>query len=293
MRASHYKVDYHLICVLYFSEQVPSGLDISLVWGALRVLGNRSVDLSFFLRGDTEISTVEKSTLGAPALNEVLVSKGDQLLSAAAASVRDDAANAILDSDVNFLFKRAGKWDGQTMPPILTLSVSADVIEQVGMETIIGVLKRVFNVADRSSPICGLVDMARPEDASAGMVYGSCWPRTAPLSRWIEHMGWLYSGANKGDRLRGLYWGNYVGPSILKRLGGQKGFVDLCAKRACNYDGTPNAHCWHLPNGVFVSLCMNPLDCRPGIPAGIHPAAEANLRWLVREMGTKGVLNHW
>ncbi len=288
-----YKVDYHLICSIYFSDEIISGTEIAQLWTTLRALGGRSVEMSFVCRGDTDISNLENSLLGSPALSKVLVARGDQMASVGAAVVRPDAGNAITDSDVNFGFVRDGIWDGEHAPATLDLSISGHVIEQVGTETILGVVKHFFDVADRCSPICGLVDLATPDDAAAGMVYGTTYPRNAPLHRWIEHMSWMYSGAKRRDCVRGLYWGNYFGPKILDRLGGHKVFLESCRVNARNYDGTPNAQYWDLPHGVFISLCLDPLDSRPGLPIGLHPAAEFNLRWLVRELGTKGVLNQW
>jgi hypothetical protein len=219
--------------------------------------------------------------------------QADKIVSAGASSVRPDAYNATLDSDLNFTFNRNGRWDGQIAPAILQLSVSGQLIQQVGSGTLLSLLRRIFEVADRHTPICGLVDLARPNDAFAGMVYGTSWARTAPLARWVDHLKWVYSGQFKGDKLRGLYWGNYLGPNHLKLVGGRDRFLKVCAKNACNHDGSPNAHAWEFPNGLFLSLCFDPADCRPDSPIGLHPAAEANLKWVIRELGPSGVLNTW
>jgi hypothetical protein len=210
-----------------------------------------------------------------------------------ASSVRPDAKNAILDSDVNFTIGRGRVWYGQEMPPALNVSFSSQVLEQAGSDVVIGILRCLFEIADKYSPISGLVDLARPDDAFAGMVYDAAWPRTAPLNRWIEQIAWVFSGAKKGDRLRGLYWGNYLGPKVLKCLGGRERFFELCVEKARSYDGSPDAICWRFPHGLFVSLCLNPLDCRPGSPFGMDVAAEANLKWLLPELGRAGVLNNW
>jgi hypothetical protein len=56
-------------------------------------------------------------------------------------------------------------------------------------------------------------------------------------------------------------------------------------------DGTPNAHIWEFGNGVFVSLCLNPLGCKPGVP--LDHSAMFNLQWLHKELGGKGALCGW
>jgi hypothetical protein len=256
------------------------------------VLGDRPVEMSVMCRGDTE-SADQRSTLGSPSFGDLLVARDGQVASAGADSVRRNAANAVLDSDVSFGFKRDGVWDGQAAPPMIRLSVSNQVAEQAGASVVTDLLRRVHEVVDGYSPICGLVDLARPADAYAGMVYGTAWPQNAPLARWVEQTRWLYSAAKKQDRLRGLYWGNYLGPKILKRLGGPDAFSSAFRQHARSHDGSGNAHQWHFPNGMFVSLCLDPLDCRPDRPAGLHPAAERNMKWLVRELGAKGVLDQW
>jgi hypothetical protein len=293
MPKPYYTVEYHLICVTYFSHDVPTSENIALAWTSLRALGNIPMEMSMFCRGETKSSRLDESLVGSPAMSELLIARGDEVLAASACSVRPDAKNAVSDSDVTFIFSRNQIWEGQEAPAILELSVSGQVLEQVGTTAMCDVLKGVLDLVDRNSPICALVDLARPQDAFAGMVYGTAWPRTAPLSRWVEHMNWVYSGAKRGDRLRGLYWGNYLGRKILSQLGGREKVLEACEKNLCNYDGTPNSHRWPFANGLFISLCFDPLDCRPGAPSGLAVAAEANLRWLSHELGTKGVLNHW
>jgi hypothetical protein len=292
MAKRDYRVDYHLICVAYFSKDMPSGSDLAELWSSLSVLGNRRVKASYVLRGDTKISKLKALTLGSPVLGDFLISRGSEI-SIGASSVRRDAGNAILDSDLNFIFSTKGTWDGGPTPGHIELSISAQVLEQAGLRAVLQTVRSFFEITDRSSPIFGLADVARPDDAFAGTVYGTTWPLTAPLARWIEQIAWMTSGAKKGDCVRGIYWGNYLSSNILQRLGGQREFASLFAKNACSYNGAANAHSWQFSNGMFFSLCQDPLDCRPNMSAGMTVAAWMNLKWLVSELGTKGVLNSW
>jgi len=146
-------------------------------------------------------------------------------------------------------------------------------------------------VADRYSPPYGLIDVAAAEDCYGGMVYvpfffGNCY-----LHRRIEHEKWLYACSKRRDQARGVYWGNYFGPAILERLGGRQQFLERYRQQAQFDDGRCNALIWDFPNGVFVSLCLDPLGCKPGPP--LDPSAGANGRWLAQELGSRGVLNPW
>jgi len=293
MAKKNYKVDYHLICAIYFVNDGPSGTDLADLWSCLSRLDNRSVQISFMRRNDTDISTLKDSKLGSLELSEILIEKGNHLTSIGTSLVRTDAINAISDSDVNFQFSRNEIWNGQQAPAILKLSVSSQVIEQVGIKSMLEILNSFFHVADLSAPIFGLVNVAHPDDAFAGMVYGTAWPGNASLNHLIEQNNWVYSGAKKEDRMRGIYWGNYLGSKILNRLGGREAFIEVFSKHACYYDSTPNANLWQFTNGLFVSLCLDPLDSRPGLPMGLDPVIEANVKWLVCELGAKGVLNQW
>ena len=79
---------------------------------------------------------------------------------------------------------------------MLCLSISAQVVADVGTEAILGLLRSLFEVCDSYSPICGLVDIAQPTDAAAGMVYGTTFPGNASRgTHWVEQINWSFSGA--------------------------------------------------------------------------------------------------
>ncbi len=146
-------VDYHFICAVYFSDDVPSGEDLAKLWSGLGVLGDWPVELSFVCRGDTEVSLRQKSTLGTALLGDIFVSKADKIISAGASSFRKNAHNAILDSDVNFIFSRDNTWNGYPLPASLSLSVSDQLIQQIGSGTLLSMLRRFFDITDVYAPI--------------------------------------------------------------------------------------------------------------------------------------------
>jgi len=165
-------------------------------------------------------------------------------------------------------------------------------MDRAGSGVVLELVPTFFSTSDLASPICGLVDLGRPWDTFAGGVFGMAWPGCAPLARYVERLNWALSGALKRDRLRGLYWGNYLGPRVLERLGGEESFHRLFTEEARKADGTPDAHYWRFDHGVFVSLCLDPIECRPNHPFG-HVLVMHQAHWLIKELAVRGVLNQW
>jgi hypothetical protein len=199
--------------------------------------------------------------------------------------------DTIHDCDLYFSHNDPSRWDGTDTRPEFTLSISGQWLNELGVETYLDNLKDYFEIADRHSPPYGLIDLATPDDALAGWVYGSVNFMQTPIHRRVELANWVYSASKRGDRARGIYWGNYFGPKILAKLGGREEFLKRYREQTTLKDGTPIAHIWEFANGVFVSLSMNPLKCKPGIPLDIGTIF--NLQWLVKTLGSCGVLNSW
>src|SRR5262249_41829952 len=76
-----------------------------------------------------------------------------------------------------------------------------------------------------------------------------------------------------------------------ERLGGRERFVEAYRAKARLLDGSSNAHIWEFPNGVFISLCVDPLGCKPGLPMDFF--ANFNMQWLHQRLGPSGALNMW
>ncbi len=290
MGKSLYKVDYHLIVYLYLKfDELPDVKEISKLWESLARLGNRSVAVTFAFNDPAE-QTHDKASLGSVSVSQRLLEPQKPVTHFTASVARHDyARDRVRDSDLGFSLVREGTFYGQDTLGYLSLDLSNKVIEETGVETVLDILKQFLEVADRHSAPYGLVDLAMPDDAWAGMVYQTAWPGAAPLHRWLEQQRWVESGS-KGDRVRGIYWGNYLGAKILARLGGRESFLQRFREKARNYDGTANALVWDFANGAFVSLCLDPLGCRPGY---LHTAAQTNAFWLNREFGINGLLYHW
>ena len=288
-----YSVDFHIITVIYFIDPGLAASDVGRLWLCLEPLGRYRAQTHVFKKGDVKSSHKKSIRVGSPDYLDCILSAKANLISLASSSFRKDAHNAILDSDINFIYSADRKWDGRDAPTELCLSLSGQVVESIGVDVTLGIVRSLFEISDAYSPLCGLVDLAKPNDAGAGLVYGTTFPGNASVGRWLEQLNWLYSAWQIKDRLRGVYWGNYIGANVLKRLGGKEAFASRFVEGSRNFDGSPSALCWRFENGVFLTLCADPLDCRPDMPSGIHFAAESNLRWLVPELGMAGVLNPW
>jgi len=293
MPTGSYRVDYHLVQTIYFEPgQVPSGPEFAQLWSATRIFGSHRVVGAFWHFGGEIPSELPQFEIGSLGHVEPLLAKGAQpIYGGGTVAQKNVARDSTIDSDFYFAFCDASRWQvGETMPSLL-LSISGQWFEKAGVEVVLKMLKESFAVADRRAPPYGLIDLAPSEDCFAGMAYVSTWMQRLPLHRWVEQGNWVYAASRKGDRARGIYWGNYFGPKILTRLGGRENFIRRYREQTKSADQAPNAHIWEFTNGVFVSLCLNPMGCKPGVP--LDYSAMFNLQWLQRELGAKGVLCGW
>jgi|GEM_PF-1447905 len=289
-----YRVAYHTIQTIYFDFDSPlTGPELIHTWKGMRAFGQHQVVGAFWQRqGDRlNIGAEAKFELGSldyvlPMLNGI-----DPIYGGGTVAQNNLSRGPIQDCDFYFTHKDQSRWEGVDTRPEFTLALSGQWVEQLGVDIILSKLREHFAVADAHCPPYGLVDLATPEDAWAGMVYGSLWMMQSPLLRWFEQGQWVYTASKLGDRARGIYWGNYLGPKILARLGGREAFVSRYREQAKFNDGSPSAHIWEFSNGVFVSLSLDPLGCKPGAPLD-YPAI-FNLRWLHQELGTRGALSSW
>lgn len=297
MARKRYHVDYHLVQNIYFEPETGlSGPEFAQIWSATRAFGEHRVTGSFWHAGGLPVGGwgSHEFEIGSLEFVEPLLVKGPQPIYGGGTFARDDAArNGTLDADFYFAHGDGSRWEGFETLPDLLWTISGQWLEATGVNVVLDMLKVNLAVADRHSPIYGLVDLARSEDCHAGMCYGSIWMMSLPLHRWVEQGNWVRAASKKGDRVRGIYWGNYFGPKLLKRLGGRDEFVARYREQATLKDGSLDAQIWEFTNGVFVSLCADPIDCKPIWPACLDFSAKFNLRWLQHELGARGALCGW
>jgi hypothetical protein len=197
------------------------------------------------------------------------------------------ARNSTLDCDFYYAHSSASRCLGAATLPCLHFAVSGQWFERAGVETVLQKVKEHFEVADRYAPPYGLIDVSASEDCYAGLVYGSVWPSDAPVHRYVEQANWVYAGSKARSKARGIYWGNYFGPAILERLGGRTRFLAAFQKQV-NLHGNQGTRIWEFPNGILITLGVDPLRFSPG---QVVPGSQ--VMWLTCELGTHGVLGAW
>lgn len=290
-----YRVEYHVIQVIYFdNDSVLTGPEFADVWSGMKIFGRKDkVVGSFWRRKGWEFTSCGEARfeLGSLERVEPMLNGSEPVYGGGTSVKRNVARDTIRDCDFYFGHKDPSRWDGIDTRPEFNLAISGQWFERLGVELALGKFKEHFEIADTHCPPYGLIDIATGDDAFAGLLYGSLWIQRAPMHRWLEQGDWVFAASKKGDRARGVYWGNYFGPKILNRLGGRDDFVRRYREQATLRDGSVGAHIWEFPNGVFFSLCLDPLGCKPGEPLDF--SAMFNFRWLQHELGRNGVLTAW
>lgn len=292
MAAGSYRVDYHVNGVVYFEHgRELSGPDFARLWSGTRIFGSHNITGEFWHEGSLPGKT-RRIQLGSMERIQQLLELGDMPIFGGGVHVRaNESRCAILDRDFYYSHGSATRGSGYDITPQLQYTISGQWFEQTGSEAVLSHLREHFEVADRYCPRYGLVDISASEDGYGGTVYDPCFCLNSPLHRWTEDFRWLYACSKRKDQARGIYWGNYFGPAILARLGGREAFLTRFRRQAQSADGRPTVRIWEFTNGVFVSLCMDPLGCKPGSP--LDGWAGQNLHWLMLDLGSHGVLNPW
>ena len=109
-----------------------------------------------------------------------------------------------------------------------------------------------------------LVDIAPMEETGAdGIYHPESHPHVSPRSpaRDIEAKKWTRLREKRRDFVRGVFWGNYLGPEMLERLGGKESFrrryIEKAKQEVLNWrslvQDTPHG-------GLFVKISRDPLD---------------------------------
>lgn len=287
-----YRVEYQVFGAIYFEpDRMLSGPDLGQCWQETGIFGKQKGPGRFYrLDALPDLNKPGTISLGSAEVLEALLAAGSQPIFGGVSCGRPH--RRFEDCDFYFGHDPSNRCFGYDTLPLFMTGCSGQWFERAGTEAVVELFRRQFEVADKHGPPYALIDVAAAEDCYSGFAYVSCFSLNNRLHRWAEHIRFLYAcSRGRRDQARGVYWGNYFGPAILERLGGRERFLARFREQAQDAFGRPNAHVWEFPNGVFVSLCFDPLECKPGSP--LSGAAGQNLHWLVLELGACGVLNPW
>jgi hypothetical protein len=287
-----YRVEYQIFTVAYFEPgSVLPATELAKLWSRTSVFGKESCHGNFWHEDRIPRANKPRSfRLGATSgLAGLLDRDSNRPIYGGAA--RAQRTGRTTDCDIIFELNSGGRQWGYETPPVFMMGLSGQWFERAGTSVYLENLKDQLDAFDRTLVPCGFVDIAASEDCYSGFVYVSHFCSNARLHRWAEHMKFMFACSRRRDQARGVYWGNYFGRSILKRLGGRDNFVRRYRDQARNGNGVPTGFCWEFANGVFVSLSLDPIDCKPGPP--ISGNVVNNMLWLILELGSRGVLNPW
>lgn len=294
MAKERYCVDYHVTSVCYLEPglELP-GPDLARLWSGTRIFGSQVAIGDFWHSGNVPLGN-RRLTLGDTNLLQPLLHLSSMPIYGGGVCVqsRSVARNVIMDRDFYYAHTPASRSFGYATKPFLLYAVSGPWFENAGPDNVVAHIREHFEVADRLRAPYGLIDLSHADDCYGGAAYDdSSWVGNIPLHRCFEHVKWLYTRSQRSDQARGVYWGNYFGAEILDRLGGRGPFLTRFRQQARYADDRPSARIWEFDNGVLVTLCLDPLDCKPGQP--LDGWATQNMHWLMLELGSQGVLNPW
>ena len=149
-------------------------------------------------------------------------------------------------------------------------------------------IETLWRVAcNRDDFLHGLADVGTLQETGRGRIYGSIEPGIAQFSARVRRLLWLRSGSKRGFRLRGVSWGQFLGPSAALRLGDIPAVIEDYNRLAdpVNYDLVRLA-----PNGsLLIWLCRSPMVfCEPQTELAFPDFARA--AWLCERFAAVGLL---
>lgn len=276
-------IDYHAVSMIYLDAgREVHEQDLLRLWSSLAFLGDNKV-VGGFWHHDTKMPTQSRFAIGdVGPIVQLAASSRQPIFGGGMCATRGANRPSPPDCDFYYAHGQESRCHGYDTLPYLLYSLSDRLMQQVGVDTWLDNAKLHFHVLDTYSPRYGLVDVSASTDCYAGMALVPFFNMNCPLHRWLEHERWVRSCTVRRDQARGVYWGNYFGAAILQQLGGRSAFVDRFRVQIGHALHSPTAYLWEYANGIFISLSLDPLNCRPGSP--LAGTAWNNAQWLAREL---------
>jgi hypothetical protein len=275
----------HVIIAIYFSEDVPTTAQLDdLVLLTSRFAGI-TPDVEWFdIHGKTVLEERNK-------MKCVGIYPSESICSLSATAIGAKKKNAVLDADYCFTYDFKSQCGNMTFPSHIIVSYNLESLIAKQMLKSLNIhLIEVFGRVESLSPICGLVDVSQSSDSFNGTVYGTLWPRTAPFHRWLERVRWLNS-IQRGDvRLRRLYWGNYIGVSMLKYDHTIDSIFSSISRLLSPTHGIECPVLHRYQKGIYFSLTNEIYDLMSWELIGIDPRLEVSIESLATSSVIAGYL---
>lgn len=149
-------------------------------------------------------------------------------------------------------------------------------------ECVVPLLEEIGRTADAVS---GLIEISDCWDSGFGRIHGASTIGYAPFQRQLARKVWIEG--DDYEKVRGVFWGNWLGTRQLARLGGVSSFVTAYRARE---DPRDHDLVRNQPNGsVLVLLSGEPEDMLFPFHR-LTPNTLSRANWLFREFGKARLL---
>lgn len=168
-----------------------------------------------------------------------------------------------------------------SLPNQYVLDISVDVsyfVKQTRVDTM-ACIRALWSILDSCGGVVqGLTDILPADEACGGQYFRACGtPEGAGWHRTLEHGRWLWAGAERLTRVRGVYWGLYLGKPLVARMGSLDEFEASFSKAGTSSHVIhPQSVARHASGAVFVALSDDPLELRTTSfydPSNVYNAA--------------------
>lgn len=167
-------------------------------------------------------------------------------------------------------------------------TIGFDLVAERPVSDIVAYVEDIMRLLD-SSGLCvqALCEAAWANESSGGRFFTKDSGEPVGWHRVLEHAEWITGQERRLERLRGVYWGAYLGRDLASRAGIDEAFIDAFLKQGTFAVGTQAAML--LPNGAFFRMSDDPLTM---VPILFFDDSETvcNAVWLRKELRERGVM---
>lgn len=180
------------------------------------------------------------------------------------------------------------QWDAD-----LAITVRLDLLKNTGPRAARALVDDLVRLCIESGDVYYLLtDVAELGLTGAdGVYHREGTPNVPPtsLARAVEKVLWQDLRQDRRDYVRGVFWGNYLGPRLMERLGGRDPFRERYLAHAKQHLRLWENLATNMPGGgLFVKISDDPMD-----ESSVYNVAHLGMEtavWLHRELRRVGAL---